>query len=241
MAEPEWWESFYTGLWLEFVRSLKIDEDKTRAEADFIEKVLQLAPQAKVLDVPCGKGSHSLELASRGYHVTGVDLTLPFLDEARRKATERQLEIVWEHRDMRDLPWQDEFDGAFCFGGSFAYFDEESNAELLKAVCQAIRPGATFLVDTHIAETLLPGFQERNWRRMEDTLILEERCYDHVHSRIDVEWTIVREGKMAKRLSSIRIYIRLGMLPALECCCFCWVFLLAYEEVSICSVFLSNP
>lgn len=101
---------------MDVLRQFKTEE-QTRAEADFIEKRLQLTPQAKVLDVPCGAGRLCLELASRGYHMTGVDFTPPLLDDARRKATQRQLEIVWEHRDMRDLSWKEEFDGAFCSGG----------------------------------------------------------------------------------------------------------------------------
>jgi 2-polyprenyl-3-methyl-5-hydroxy-6-metoxy-1,4-benzoquinol methylase len=76
------------------------------------EKADHLTPQAKILNVPCGAGRLCLELASRGYHMTGVDLALPLLDDARRKATQRQLEIAWEDPDMRDLPWKEEFDYA---------------------------------------------------------------------------------------------------------------------------------
>lgn len=214
--QTEWWESFFTGLWLDIVRPVKTDDEKTRAEADFIEKVLQLTPQAEVLDVPCGKGRHSLELASRGYQVMGMDVTLPFLENARRKAIERQLEITWEHRDMRDLPWQEAFDGAFCFGGSFGYFDEEGNAEFLNAVARTLKPGARFLVDAHVAETLLPRYQERDWGQVRDMLVLQERCYDHVHSRVDAEWTLVQEGKVEKRSSSIRIYTYRELCRLLE-------------------------
>jgi len=214
--QTEWWERFFTGSWLDLVRPVKTDDEKTRAEADFIEKVLQFTPQAEVLDVPCGKGRHSLELASRGYQVTGVDVTLSFLDDARRKATERQLKIVWEHRDMRDLPWQEAFDGAFCFGGSFGYFDEEGNAEFLKAVARALKPGARFLVDAHVAETLLPRYQERDWGQVRDMLMLQERCYDYVHSRVDAEWTLVKEGKVQKQTSSIRIYTYRELCQLLE-------------------------
>ena len=215
-TQTEWWESFFTGSWLDLVRPVKMDDERTRAEADFIEKVLQLVPQAEVLDVPCGKGRHSLELALRGYQVTAVDVTPPFLDDARYKATERQLEIAWKHRDMPDLPWQEAFDGAFCFGGSFGYFDEEGNAEFLKAVARALKPGARFLVDAHVAETLLPRFQERDWGQVRDMLMLQERRYDHVHSRVDAEWTLVQEDKVKKRSSSIRIYTYRELCRLLE-------------------------
>jgi len=201
----EWWESYFSDLFLDVLRQAKTEE-QTGAEADFIQKVLRLTPRTKILDVPCGNGRLSLELASRGYQVTGVDITLPLLDDARRKAAKQQLEVVWEHRDMRDLPWQEEFDDAFCFWGSFGYFDEIGNRGFLKAVAHALKPGARFLLDTHIAETLLPRFQKRDWQRVGDILMLQERCYDHLHSRVDAEMTLVKSGRITKRASSVRIY-----------------------------------
>lgn len=207
MTEPktEWWMGFFSGLWLDAQRQAQTEE-QTRADAGGIEKLLRLAPRAKVLDVPCGQGRIALELAARGYQVTGVDITQPFLDDARRKATERQLEIILAHRDMRDLPWREEFDGAFCAWGSFGYFDEEGNAAFAQAVCRALKPGARFFVDIPIAETIFPRFQDHAWMRFGDTLLLQEAHFDHVHSRMEVEWTLVREGKMEKSSSSLRIY-----------------------------------
>ena len=112
--KKEWWNGFFSDLWLNVQLGTKTEE-QTCAESDFIQRVLNIKPQSSVLDVPCGDGRHSIELAKRGYKITGVDITQPFLMEAKRKATEQQLEIRWEHRDMRDLPWEEEFDAAFCF------------------------------------------------------------------------------------------------------------------------------
>jgi cyclopropane fatty-acyl-phospholipid synthase-like methyltransferase len=207
MSTPntEWWKNFYSGLWLDVLRQFKTEE-QTRVEAGFIERGLQLNPRAQVLDVPCGAGRLCLELASRGYHMTGVDFTLTLLDDARRKATQRQLEIAWEYRDMRDLPWKEEFDGAFCFGGSFGYFDEKGNADFLKAVSGTLKPGAKFLVDAIIAETHLPRSQDCAWVQVGDILVLQKLHYDHVSSRVDFEWMLVYEGKVEKKSSSIRLY-----------------------------------
>ena len=61
---------------------------------------------------------------------------------------------------MRDLPWTAEFDGAFCFGNSFGYLDDEANADFLKAVSQTLKPGCRFIVDAPaVAECILPNFQ----------------------------------------------------------------------------------
>src|SRR6266702_2077566 len=138
MAASEWWRDFFSGvavdLWLRVPT-----EEQTRAEADFIEKALRLPPHARLLDVPCGGGRHSLALAARGHQATGVDLSSDFLREARKQAKERHLEVAWEQREMDDLPWQNEFDGAFCFGNSFGYLDDAGNSRFLKAVARALK------------------------------------------------------------------------------------------------------
>ncbi len=204
--QTEWWVQFFSGVALDLWRQATTEE-QTRAEAVFIEKLLQLPPRTKVLDVPCGEGRLSLKLASRGYQVTGVDIALPFLEDARSKAAERGLSIGWEHRDMRNLPWQAEFDGAFCFGNSFGYFDDAGNANFLKSVARALKPGARFILEANeIAETTLPEFKERFWVPVGNILFLVESRYDHVQGCIDREYTFVRDGKVETRSAIHRIY-----------------------------------
>ena len=202
----EWWEDFFDGIALDFWRQV-FTEDQTRVEADFIQKVLELTPLAAVLDIPCGEGRLSCELASRGFRMTGADFSPAFLEEARRKASERGLEIAWRQADMRRLNWEREFDGAFCAGGSFGYFDDAGHLAFLKSVFRALKPGARFVLDaSRVAEVVLPIAREREWVRVVDILFLEENRYDHVHGRMETEYTLIRGGKAEKKASSDRIY-----------------------------------
>ena len=212
-----WWQEFFSGPVLDFVLHSQ-DEEKTRAEADFLQQTLGLPLQARILDVPCGGGRLSLELAARGYQVTGVDLSLPLLEAARANAGARGLLINWEHRDMRDLPWHEEFDGAYCFWSSFGYFDEPGNAEFLKSVSRTLKPGAPFLMDTPLIETRLPEMeaQERVWWPVGDLLALEERSFDHVTSRVESQWTIVRDGQLERKHLSLRLYTYRELCGLLE-------------------------
>ncbi|MBI1940859.1 MAG: class I SAM-dependent methyltransferase [Acidobacteria bacterium] len=215
--QTEWWEEFFSGLALELWRAA-VTEDQTRAEVDFVEQLLRLPVKGKVLDVPCGNGRHSLELASRHYDVTGVDLAPDFVAEARSMAAQRKLQGRWERRDMRDLPWAGEFDGAFCFGNSFGYLDDEGNAAFLKAVHRALKPGARFIVDASTcAEIILPIYEERSWQQVGDILFLEQNHYDHLLSRYETEYTFVRDGKVERRHGSHRVYTfreLIGLLAA---------------------------
>jgi SAM-dependent methyltransferase len=203
--KTEWWKTFFTDAWLEVQRETWTPGE-TQAEVDFIQEALGLAGPVRLLDVPCGEGRHAVELASRGYSVAGADISLPLLEDARRNAAERGLTLDLELADMRDLPWEREFDGAFSFWGSLGYFDEEGNEAFLHSIARALKPGARFVLDTHIAETILPRFEERAWRYAGDTLVLEDRSYDHEASRIDVEWTFVKGGQSETAKSSMRMY-----------------------------------
>jgi SAM-dependent methyltransferase len=203
----DWWQHFFGGLWLEVQRNFRTPE-QTRAEADFVEQALGLRPGDRVLDVPCGEGRIALELAARGHRVTGVDVTPALLVDARRAAAERGLSVAWEQRDMRDLPWQDRFDAAVCWWGSFGYFDDAGNAAFARAVARALRPGGRVLLDTPSAETLFPrqAQQPRSWTRVGEVLWLEEHRYEPATGRVESDWTFLRGGEVERRPISIRLY-----------------------------------
>ena len=201
-----WYDNFFHGIALDFWRAA-VTEEQTRAETDFIQKHLQLSSQAKLLDVPCGGGRLSLEFAKRGFDLTGVDIASEFIDEAGTKSGASGLSIEWHNRDMRELPWHEQFDGAFCFGNSFGYLDDDGNVDFLRAVARTLKPGARFVLDTGaIAESIIPNFQPRRWFEVGGITFLIDSRYDHEQGRLFTEYTFIRDGKTEKRPASLRIY-----------------------------------
>src|SRR5262249_15280085 len=137
----------------------------------------------------------------------GADISAEFLDLARARAAENHLEIAWRQSPMRDIPWRDEFDGAYCFGNCFGYDEDEGNAAFLAAVFRSLKSGARFVLDyPTVLEALLPHFQERNWCAVGDVLFLEDEHYDPVRGRTDTEYNFVRDGRSVSRLASHRNY-----------------------------------
>ncbi len=198
-APADWWRTFFSGMVVESWLNATTAE-QTRQEAYFILESLNVSPPARLLDVPCGGGRHCHALADRGYDMTGVDISAEFLAAANTPSTGRPGTIAWEHREMRDLPWPEAFDGAYSFGNSFGYLDDDGNAAFLEAVAKALKPGARFVLDTgYVAETLLPVLQERAWYPLGDMVMLAQRRYDPVEGRLHVEYIHVRDGAMDKR------------------------------------------
>jgi SAM-dependent methyltransferase len=217
MAVPtNWWQTFFSGMFVESWLQM-IGEEQTQGEVEFINKELRVAPPAKILDVPCGGGRHSLALAAAGFQMTGVDISTDFLQAARSKTAERKATVTWEQRDMRDLPWRQEFDGAFCFGNSFGYYDDKGNEDFLKAVSGTLKPGAKFLLDTGaLTEGILFSFQERNWYQIGDIKFLRNARYDPPSSRVETEYTLIRDGQTETRSALHRIFTYRELVALVE-------------------------
>src|SRR5262249_27251424 len=102
MTDPDWWARFFAGPWLDAQRAAW-SGDETHTDADAVEQLLQLQPGSDVLDVPCGEGRVSLELAARGHRVHGIDITGPLVATAQARAEERGVAATFEVGDMRAL------------------------------------------------------------------------------------------------------------------------------------------
>ena len=202
----EWWQNFFHGVALDFWRAA-ISDEQTHEEADFINRHLQVPVGFRLLDVPCGNGRLAIELAAFGFRMTAVDLADEFLVEGKERANARGVVIDFQKLEMRQLPWTEEFDGAFCFGNSFGYLDDGGNADFLRAVHRALKPKARFILDAPaIAECLLPHFLEQRTIALGDITATINTRYDHEHSRIFPHFTFVKDGIEDKRQTSQRIY-----------------------------------
>ena len=71
-------------------------------EVDFIEQEIRYNKELKILDVGCGTGRHAIELAKRGYKVTGIDLSVSQLNRAREKAALENINAVFIRADARE-------------------------------------------------------------------------------------------------------------------------------------------
>jgi SAM-dependent methyltransferase len=217
-VQPNWWENFFEGvtvsLWLQ-----AMPPEETRREADRLERLLGAPSGAAILDVPCGGGRLALALAGRGYRVTGVDWSAEFLDHARSGECGHQ--VTWKQRDMRDLPWQGQFDGAFCVGNSFGYLDDEGNVAFLRAVREALKPGGRFVLETPmVLENLLSHVRDRAWWKAGDLYLLVENQYDAARERLDIEYSFVSNGRIEVRRGSHRAYALRELTELLTACGF---------------------
>ncbi len=123
----------------------------TIAEVDFLVDVLGLRPGMSILDIGCGTGRHSIELAARGYRMTGLDLSTGMLDQARRKAEAAGVLVEWIQADATDFSFMERFDRVICLcEGSFGLIESQDDPirhplAILQNAAQALKPGGSCL------------------------------------------------------------------------------------------------
>jgi 2-polyprenyl-3-methyl-5-hydroxy-6-metoxy-1,4-benzoquinol methylase len=134
----------------------------TSGECDFIEKEIAYDRSLKIIDIGCGTGRHSIELARRGYEIKGIDLSESQLKRAKEKAEEQGLQIVFERHDARNLPFDGEFDLAImlCEGGFSLMETDEMNFKILKNATKALKSKSKLIFTT--LNGLFPLFHSVN-------------------------------------------------------------------------------
>jgi SAM-dependent methyltransferase len=231
-----WYQDFFHGIPLDLWRQA-IPPEQTKAEADFLENALQCRRGARLLDVPCGNGRLSFELTSRGYCVTGVDISAEFIQEANSRLHPSAHaggtdQVIRESSmpnpsvtllpefvlgDMRRIEGQAIYDGAFCFGNSFGFLEYADMQTFLSGVARALKPGARFVLESGMAaESLFPKFEEVTSHQVQNIHVTIKEKYLAEQGCVDSEYVFERNGQSETRRAKHWIYTAAEIRRMLE-------------------------
>lgn len=186
-------------LWHAYLRFGELEQRRETAPQEVEQVLALLAPLpegAVVLDLCCGVGRHSIELAKRGHRVTGVDRFEPFLGRAKSATAAAGVQVEWVREDMRRFRRPDAFDAAISLFTSFGYFhDDAEERTVLGNVFESLRPGGQVLLDVMGKEIIARNFKQGMVQRRqlgdgEAMLIDEPRVGDDWH-HIASTWTFL--------------------------------------------------
>jgi SAM-dependent methyltransferase len=176
-----------------------------------VQQILALVPVplgAAVLDLCCGPGRHSIELARRGFSVKAVDRTRAYIDRARLKAQEQKLTSVdFVLGDMRTFREPGAFDLVVNLYTSFGYFnDPGDDLRVMQNIHDSLREGGALVMDVLGKEVLASRFRPRDWYEEDGVLFLEDRTISQGWSWIETRWIRIQGTQRSEFTLSHRLY-----------------------------------
>ena len=204
----EWFQN--EDFWLEY-GPIMFDEQHW-AEAKGIAKALcslaDLDKGSSVLDVCCGPGRISVELALLGMNVTGVDITQPFLDAAQESASDEGVTIKTLNRDMRSFSSPELFDCAVNLYNSFGYCDSmEDDRAILQSVFNSLKEGGTFIIECISRETAILNFTPGEWFERAGMTVLTDFGVSGAWEGLRSRWILIdKNGRRIEHEFIQRLY-----------------------------------
>ena len=187
--------------------------ERTTSEVNGIIKLLHAKTGESILDCPCGYGRHSIELARRGFQITGVDINSDHLRQAMESARGLSNVPDFQKLNMLYLDYDSKFDHVINMFYSFGFFEsDEENERVLQNFYNALKLGGKFLMhtDVNIPRIINGKYKTRDTRSLKDGGILTVNdSYDPKTHRVVGSWTIkAKGGHETIRRYSVRVYTK---------------------------------
>jgi len=210
----EWWRTVFNGAYLRTDGDVVENAANTAADIDLLLAATGLRRGDPVLDLCCGQGRHTLELARRGFrHVCGLDCSRHLLRIARTRARAAGLAPDFRQRDAR-APFTagGPFAGVVLLGNSFGYFAlPADDGALLAAARAALRPGGVLAMDVADGDWVRSHFERRSWEWVDRrSFVCRERALSADGTRLICRELIThaRRGVLADQFYAQRLYSR---------------------------------
>ena len=177
-------------------------------EVEAVRELLALPERAAVLDLGCGVGRHSVELARLGYSVTGVDRTAAYIEQAESRARAAGVQLECVHADARSFRREGAFDAVVNLLTSIGYSEDEADDQRIIAnVFASLRPDGVFLIDVMPKEVLARIYRERDWQELDNGLmLLEERRVESGWQWLNLRWVLIDGVQRRERCFRLRLY-----------------------------------
>ena len=188
-----------------FYRDL-LNDQASEADVAALVKLLPLDSPMTILDLACGFGRHANRLAALGHSVTGVDFMPGFLEIARDDAARMGVRVEYLQEDMRQIGFTEAFDRVLILFGTFGFFDDDDNLQVVRNVARALKPGGLLAFDTNNRDVVLKSLPPFNFIEKDDNLMVRYSSFDMLTGRWNSQRIVMRDGVKKLKPSSRRLY-----------------------------------
>lgn len=160
----KWYQNWFNSPYYHILYKDHNDTD-ARFFIDKLSNKLKPLTDSRMLDIACGRGRHSVYLNSKGYDVTGTDLSEANISYARQYENEK---LHFHKHDMRNLHYINYFDYAFNLFTSFGYFDtERDHLKALRAFRKALKPEGILILDYFNSEKVKSNYNPEETKEVD--------------------------------------------------------------------------
>ena len=192
--------------------------ERTGSEVDRALKMLQPQGGERVLDLACGSGRHSIELARRGFSVVGSDISSELIEIAVRDAEAEGVDAKFVEGDLRELGFADEFDIVLNLNdGAIGYFEtEEENLRTFEVISRALRSGGRNLIQLPNVLYAKERLPQRSWIPSSTMVELVEHRWNKRDKYMEGAMIPIRFGEVVEELKGIEFRQRLYTIDELK-------------------------
>lgn len=208
MKNRNWWKKTFGKAYLEAFDAI-YSKERTESEVNFILDNIKLEKEMKIIDIACGAGRHSLELAKKGFNVTGVDYSEELLHKAKKRADEKNLKINFILGDIRNFRTHEPYDLAIMMGNSFGYFDDRDNEKVLENINLSLKNEGYFVLDLPNTNGMLRNIKGSNKNVVPAGYVLTKNLfYDKSKKILSLRWEFFLHGNKSIFDGELRLYDR---------------------------------
>jgi SAM-dependent methyltransferase len=174
----DWFKKWFSDKFYLRLYQHRNDED-ARNLINLIQRSIDISTKCKALDIACGAGRHAIELARRGFDVTGFDLSGFLISEAKKdadRANEKNLKLRFLIKDMRYFNFKGSFDIALNIFTSFGYFDnDDENFSVIENAKKSLKTNGYFIFDFLNKDYLVKNIVPYSRKKIGEDLVIQKR------------------------------------------------------------------
>lgn len=221
-VKKDWWKRIFNAYYLKTDGDVVEDQKITEFEVNYFLKIMNFQPEHQILDLCCGQGRHSIELANNNFkNICGLDRSRFLIQKAKSNAKKSGVSCKFREGDARKLQYTpDTFDFVMILGNSFGYF-ESINDDLLvlKEVFRVLKPWGKILIDITDGEYIKQNFQSRSWEWIDKNFfVCRERSLSLDKQKLISREVIthVNKGVLVDQFYAERLYSKRTISELLE-------------------------
>ena len=205
---------------------LKLIDDEVRFQKEFeaLQRIFsekRVSVGGNVLDLCCGLGRQALNLAKKGFNVTGVDFSPAVIKQARESAENMSLKghvdfLVGDARKVSKLLEKESFDWIISMGTSIGYYDDDTDKSIVRQLNKLASSNGVLVIDVGNRDYIIKHGEPLGFIKFDDYEVHDHRRLDLEESHAESTWEFFKKGgEDLKHVVTVSSYCRLYSLHEL--------------------------